>query len=92
MKDIGKYQVQFMKTRSSSGVGSKVDLSFSPTLRITDLPEGEQGALDGQTSTIMGKLKQKSVVSDTPPAQGAATEESSLDRISAIRKILKGQE
>lgn len=92
MKEIGKYQVQFMKTRSSSGVGSKVDLSFGPTLRITDLPEDAEGAVDSQTSNILGKLKQKRVVEDTPPPQKAATAVSAFDRVTAIRGILKSQE
>jgi KaiC/GvpD/RAD55 family RecA-like ATPase len=40
MKERGQYQVQFLKTRSSSGVGSKVYLGFDPnTLRIFDLDE-----------------------------------------------------
>ena len=43
MKERGRYQIQFMKTRSSSGVGQKVDLEFNvETLRITDLGEDEQ--------------------------------------------------
>ena len=42
MKERGKYQIQFMKTRSSSGVGSKVDLEFNvDTLRIMDAEEDE---------------------------------------------------
>jgi hypothetical protein len=42
MKERGRYQIQFMKTRSSSGVGQKVDLEFNvETLRITDLGEDE---------------------------------------------------
>lgn len=37
MRERGKYQIQFMKTRSSSGVGQKIDLDFNlDTLRITD--------------------------------------------------------
>lgn len=40
MKERGQYQVQFLKTRSSSGVGSKLYLGFDPnTLRIFDLDE-----------------------------------------------------
>jgi replicative DNA helicase len=40
MKERGRYQIQFMKTRSSSGVGQKVDLEFDvDTLRIRDLAE-----------------------------------------------------
>lgn len=37
MKENGEYQIQFMKTRSSNGVGKKVNLSYNKeTLRITD--------------------------------------------------------
>ena len=28
MRERGRYQIQFMKTRSSAGVGQKVDLAF----------------------------------------------------------------
>ena len=42
MRERGRYQIQLMKTRSSSGVGAKVDLEFDvDTLRITDLGEDE---------------------------------------------------
>jgi archaellum biogenesis ATPase FlaH len=42
MRERGRYQIQFMKTRSSSGVGQKVDLAFDPdTLRITDCDEDD---------------------------------------------------
>ena len=42
MKERGRFQVQFMKTRSSSGVGQKVDLEFVvDTLRINDLGEDD---------------------------------------------------
>jgi len=37
MRERGQYQIQLMKTRSSSGVGQKVELAFNvDTLRITD--------------------------------------------------------
>lgn len=39
MKEKGQYQLQFLKTRSSSAVGSKIDLAFDKDcLRIFDLP------------------------------------------------------
>jgi archaellum biogenesis ATPase FlaH len=46
MRDQGKYQLQLMKTRSSSGVGQKIELSFNvETLRITDPdPDGDNEA------------------------------------------------
>jgi archaellum biogenesis ATPase FlaH len=44
MRERGRYQIQFMKTRSSSGVGQKCDLEFNvDTLRITDIDEDESG-------------------------------------------------
>lgn len=42
MRERGRYQIQLMKTRSSSGVGMKVDLEFDiESLRIRDLAEDE---------------------------------------------------
>jgi len=43
MRERGRYQIQLMKTRSSSGVGQKVDLEFDiESLRIRDLGEDQQ--------------------------------------------------
>jgi KaiC/GvpD/RAD55 family RecA-like ATPase len=71
MKERGRYQIQFMKTRSSSGVGQKVDLDFNvDTLRITDLGEDEQEHNNSSGSnSIADKLKRTSSVSTTT-AQG----------------------
>ena len=64
MRERGKYQIQLMKTRSSSGVGMKIDLDFDiDTLRITD-----QG-LDGQTDEYRPK---SSAILDTIKRQNSA--------------------
>ena len=65
MKERGRYQIQFMKTRSSSGVGQKIDLEFDvDTLRIRDLAEDpEYQQFKKQSSTIYDSLKTKSKVS-----------------------------
>jgi len=68
MKERGRYQIQFMKTRSSSGVGQKVDLEFNvDTLRITDLGEEEESSFSQQRaqgqSSMMNTFKRTSVVS-----------------------------
>lgn len=56
MKENGEYQIQFLKTRSSSGVGSKVYLSFDKTsLRILDSENGEEG--NSQPSGMAGVAK-----------------------------------
>jgi replicative DNA helicase len=68
MKERGRYQIQFMKTRSSSGVGQKIDLEFDvDTLRIRDLAEDQEyQQFKKQSSTIYDSLKQKSKVSAEP--------------------------
>lgn len=42
MRERGVYQIQFLKTRSSSAVGSKIELQYNPeSMRITDADSGE---------------------------------------------------
>jgi len=84
MKERGRYQIQFMKTRSSSGVGQKVELEFNvDTLRITDAGEEESqtsfsqggGRSQSPASGIYGGLKRTSTVSTTTdPETGEITE------------------
>ena len=71
MRERGRYQIQFMKTRSSSGVGSKVDLKFNPdTLRIEDLDEGDEETLTMTTNSLVDQLKRSSSIkAEEPSAQ-----------------------
>ena len=47
MRERGKYQIQCMKSRSSTGVGQKIDLEYDvATMRIT-----EEGGEDGEGTT-----------------------------------------
>ena len=63
MKEGGRYQIQFMKTRSSSGVGSKVDLAFNnKSLRISDLDEEDDNAVTATSKNIYDQLKKRSVI------------------------------
>jgi replicative DNA helicase len=76
MRERGRYQIQLMKTRSSSGVGQKVDLEFNlETLKITDLPEDEQESSSGAnrgSSSIIEQIKRKTEVTREDPTQGVA--------------------
>ena len=83
MKERGRYQIQFMKTRSSSGVGQKVELDFNlDTLRISDLGEEEESSFNQgggsrtQQSSIYSGLKRTSTVTadeeSADPTQGAS--------------------
>ena len=75
MREKGRYQIQFMKTRSSSGVGTKVDLRFDPdTLRIEDLQEGDEDAMTMTTSSLVQDLQRRnSIKADEPEAQDVIT-------------------
>ncbi len=73
MKERGQYQIQFLKTRSSSGVGSKVFLGFDPsTLRIFDLDEEQQSQLQASAAgaDMFDQLRRKNSAdqTDTPAA------------------------
>ena len=75
MKERGRYQIQFMKTRSSSGVGQKVDLEFDvDSLRIRDLAEDEEyQSFKKQSSTIYEGLKKQSTVTESSHDAGEET-------------------
>jgi archaellum biogenesis ATPase FlaH len=70
MRERGRYQLQLMKTRSSSGVGSKIDLEFNlESLRIIDTEqEGDAGyrAPQTQSSGILDQIKNKSTALPAP--------------------------
>jgi archaellum biogenesis ATPase FlaH len=75
MRERGRVQIQFMKTRSSSGVGSKLDLAFNmDSLKIEDLDPDEQED-EGAVASIYQKLKTKSSVA---PA-GETVSENNMD-------------
>jgi hypothetical protein len=65
MRERGRYQIQLMKTRSSSGVGMKIDLDFNiDTLRISDLDEADSYG-HGQPSagtSLLNSIKQRQTV------------------------------
>jgi archaellum biogenesis ATPase FlaH len=97
MKERGRYQIQFMKTRSSSGVGQKVDLEFDlDTLRIRDLGE-EEGYNQQAKPSIYEGLKKTSTVVDNDtgevrdPTEGIAVGKiKGVTGSSKIREMLAG--
>jgi archaellum biogenesis ATPase FlaH len=76
MRERGRYQIQLMKTRSSSGVGMKVDLEFNlESLKISDLPEEDQESTAGGnrgTSSIIDSIKRKTEIQREEPTDGVA--------------------
>lgn len=79
MRERGRYQIQLMKTRSSSGVGQKIELEFNvDSLRITDLDEADSYASGAQSagSSLLASIKQRQTVDpstgEIDPTGGAA--------------------
>ena len=95
MKDSGRYQIQFLKTRTSAGVGSKVDLKFDiASLRIVDLEEGEADAVSATADNILGSLKKSNIVTDIQETEsekqnrtGAAAKQSAK----SLRDLVKNR-
>lgn len=87
MRERGRYQIQFMKTRSSSGVGSKVDLKFNPdTLRIEDLAEDDDSATTVTSMSLLDQLKRNGNIKTEQPA---ATD--TVNQSLQLRDFLKGK-
>ena len=71
MKERGKYQIQCMKSRSSTGVGQKIDLEYNiETMRITDPGEqadGNTGGYGKPALSILNQIKTTTVVNNALP-------------------------
>jgi len=98
MRERGRYQIQFMKTRSSSGVGQKVDLAFDVEgLRITDLDEEDEGTTMNNTSAIYDKLKKQTQLKSSKSDEQKSVAENSvventLETHNRLRSILRKQD
>ena len=92
MKERGRYQLQLMKTRSSSGVGSKIDLEFNQeSLRIIDTEqEGEAGyrPAPSQSATILDQIKNKPQT-DSPAEVGKVQAEVTSSKLKSMLASLR---
>jgi KaiC/GvpD/RAD55 family RecA-like ATPase len=66
MRERGKYQIQCMKSRSSTGVGQKIDLEYNiETMRITDEDPDSSVKEQQSANQIMSQIKPFSKVFST---------------------------
>lgn len=87
MRERGRVQIQFMKTRSSSGVGQKVDLGFDiDSLRIRDLEPDEDDAETHTNSALYSKL------SKTAPSDIAPKSEQAINNGDKLKALLRRSE
>jgi len=91
MREHGRYQLQLMKTRSSSGVGQKIDLDFNvDTLRITDSGEEFENysSTVSKAGSILSNLQRTSSMSPDP-SQGISVKTSpSQIESSKLRQLI----
>ena len=84
LRENGRYQVQFMKTRSSNGVGQKIELAYDvDTLRITDLDENTEPSL-----SMAEMIKQRAAISDDPNEAAPVRKVKAEVESSALRAML----
>lgn len=94
MKERGKYQIQCMKSRGSTGVGQKIDLEYNiDTMRITD-EDPEEGRTHTQTpSQIMNQIKTTSsvsqVVDNLPTTENKVVADVDSARLKSMLNSLK---
>jgi len=85
MRERGKYQIQCMKSRSSTGVGMKIDLDYNiETMRITD-PGEEAGPVNSfKKPDILSSIRTQSrVSSNTLTRDPDNVEEADMGKITA---------
>jgi len=94
MRERGKYQIQCMKSRSSTGVGQKIDLDYNiETMRITDPGEEASPVNSFKKSNIYESIKTQSRVNSGEAVEAAADEVGKItaDVQSSKLKALLGQ-
>ena len=92
MRERGKYQIQCMKSRSSTGVGQKIDLDYNiETMRITDPGEEVSSVNSFRKPDILSSIKTQSRM--TTPAEEEIAESGKItaDVQSAKLKQLLGK-
>lgn len=85
MKERGRIQLQFLKTRNSSGVGKRIDLAYNvSTLRISDLSDEElEKDKNAGADSVYDNLK-----SATSNGVSPKVPENALKRGNDLRKLV----
>jgi KaiC/GvpD/RAD55 family RecA-like ATPase len=92
MKERGRYQIQCMKSRSSTGVGQKIDLEYNiETMRITDPGEAADSNGFVKKPSLYESIKAKSQVNESVNDESGDVSKISADVQSAKLKQLLGK-
>ena len=90
MRERGRYQIQLMKTRSSSGVGQKIDLAFDiDKLRITNLDDDEMDAPVESPTNLMSTIKTRTSTVNEKSESAVVAEKTEVTK--NLRDLMKRQ-
>ena len=93
MRERGRYQIQFMKTRSSAGVGQKVDLEFDQnSLRIRELVGGDAEqptTVSDKSNDVMSKIKTTAEITSDEQPQKTIRADVQSSKLQDMLKTLK---
>ena len=93
MRERGRYQIQFMKTRSSAGVGQKVDLEFDQnSLRIRELVGGDAEqptTVSDKSNDVMNKIKTTTEITSDEQPQKTIRADVQSSKLQDMLKTLK---
>jgi archaellum biogenesis ATPase FlaH len=91
MRERGRYQIQCMKSRSSTGVGQKLDLEYNiETMRITD-PGEDANIQQPHASSIMNQIKAKATVEAVADSSPAPRAELGSNKLKSMLAGIKAQ-
>ena len=90
MRERGRYQIQLIKTRSSGGVGSKIDLAFDiDKLRITNLDDDEMDAPVESPTNLMSTIKTRTSTVNEKSESAVVAEKTEVTK--NLRDLMKRQ-
>ena len=93
MRERGRYQIQCMKSRSSTGVGQKIDLDYDiETMRITDSGASDDADRGSGVTNILSQIKTGTTVNketgEITPKINATVDSSKLkNMLAGLKKV-----
>lgn len=73
MRENGKYQIQFLKTRSAAAVGQKLELAYDPScMRLSDMPEDDEYAPQLDNKSTTQQVSQTATQASSTPSPSSA--------------------
>ncbi len=91
MRQSGKYQVQFLKTRSAAATGHKIDLGYDfDCMRISDMPDEEVEFQQDNAAQNNAAVTSSQTASAANPVFSSKADEQRNDLAELMRKFQSG--